>query len=293
LFVLIITGKNQDNCFSKCLSRFLKLKENDIRAEGFEISKIGSHSIRKGTSSSLPGGPPAVAIMLRGGWSMGNVKDRYYKYIEAGDQYCGRCLTVSPVLSADLAASPPFFDLEDNQQQEHDYIHLTCRLQFGELYEVFGFGKLLRMCVASLLHHRDWFDANLYHNHVLFSTSTVLRNLQFVERMSPFVNVTYPWNDTKGHTFSGVPPPNTSLLQELMTIKVDQRFLISSFVTKVKEALEGFGLDEDRISTEKRIKTLLTDFATRMEGMYGNRTEHDTTPIEVTEDTPETGNYIW
>jgi hypothetical protein len=109
-------GTNQDNRFSKCLLRLLKAKEEVIQSLGFEISKIGSHSIRKGASSyltSLPGGPPAAAIMLRGGWSMGNVKDRYFKYIEAGDQYCGRCLTVNPVLSVHLAASPPFFDFED------------------------------------------------------------------------------------------------------------------------------------------------------------------------------------
>jgi hypothetical protein len=39
------------------------------------------------------------------------VKDRYFKYVEAGDQYCGRCLTTNHVLSVQLASSPPFFSI--------------------------------------------------------------------------------------------------------------------------------------------------------------------------------------
>jgi hypothetical protein len=277
------------------LTRLLKAKEHEIRSEGFEISQIGSHSIRKGSSSyltSLPGGPPAAAIMIRGGWSMGNVKDRYFKYIEAGDQYCGRCLTCSPVLSASLAASPPFFEFEN--QYEDDYLNQTCALQFGQLYDVFGFGKLLRMCVASLVYHHEWFDSHLYNNHVLFQTSTILRNQTFVNRMSSLVKVTYPWNDM-AHSFSGV-PPHTSLLQELQTIKVDQRDLINNFVTRVKTALEGFGLDADRISMEQRIKNLLTDFAEKMDNLYGKGGAIDTiaaTDEGTTEDTEETGKYRW
>jgi hypothetical protein len=290
------TGTNQDNRFSKCLLRLLKAKEVDIKAQGFEIAKIGSHSIRKGASSyltSLPGGPPAAAIMLRGGWSMGNVKDRYFKYIEAGDQYCGRCLTVNPVLSVHLAASPPFFDFQGQRPAEEEYLGQICGLQFGQLYEISGFGKLLRMCVCSMVYHRDWLDVHLYHNHVLFQTSTVLRNQPFIDRMSPLIEVTYPWNDMN-HTFSGV-PPHTSLLQELQVIKVDQRDLITNFVTKVKIALEDVGLDADRISMEQRIKTLLTDFAEKMDSLYGKGSNGNnvTNDEEITEDTPETGQYKW
>jgi hypothetical protein len=278
------------------LFRLLQSKEVEIRAEGFEISKIGSHSIRKGASSyltSLPGGPPAAAIMIRGGWSMGNVKDRYFKYVEAGDQYCGRCLTCSPVLTANLAASPPFFDFEHINEDE--YLNQTCCLQFGQLNDVFGFGRLLRMCVASVVYHRDWFDLNLYRNHVLFHTSTILRNSNFVERMASSLRVTYPWNDME-HTFSGV-PPHTSLLQELQTIKVDQRDLISNFVSKVKTALEGFGYDADRISMEQRIKNLLTDFAEKMDGLYGkgavNSTATNEDEVDITEDTVISNKTSW
>jgi hypothetical protein len=224
---------------------------------------------------------------------MGNVKDRYFKYIEAGDQYCGRCLTCSPVLSAKLAASPPFFDFGDSNHDE--YLNQTCCLQFGQLNEVFGFGKLLRMCVASLVYHREWFAVHLYNNHVLFRTSTVLRNAAFIDNVSPFIFVTYPWNDME-RTFSGV-PPHTSLLQELQTIKVEQRDLINNFVSRVKTALEGFGLDADRISMEHRIKNLLNDFAEKMDDLYGKGNGNKTTIVTeeegVSEDVVENGKYKW
>jgi hypothetical protein len=151
------------------------------------------------------------------------------------------------------------------------------------------------MCVTSIVYHRDWFDVHLYHNHVLFQTSTVLRNAVFIDRMSPLIRVTYPWNDMD-RTFSGV-PPHTSLLQELQSIKVDQRDLITNFITKVKIAVEDVGLDADRISMEQRIKTLLTDFAEKMENLYGKGGNGNNNTAaadeDISEDTPETGQYKW
>jgi hypothetical protein len=35
------------------------------------------------------GGSPLAACCLRSGWWMGNVKDRYFKYANNGDQYVG------------------------------------------------------------------------------------------------------------------------------------------------------------------------------------------------------------
>jgi hypothetical protein len=231
--------------------------------------------------------------VVAGAWEMS--RTAVFKYIEAGDQYCGRCLTVNPVLSVHLAASPPFFDFEDQHTAEEEYLKQTCILQFGQLFDVTGSSKLLRMCVTSIVYHREWFDVHLYHNHVLFQTSTVLRNVVFIDRMSPLIRVSYPWNDMD-RTFSGV-PPHTSLLQELQSIKVDQRDLITNFVTKVKIALEDVGLDVDRISMEQRIKTLLTDFAEKMDNLYGKggngNNNTAATDEDISEDTPETGQYKW
>ena len=55
---------------------------------GYEIENIGSHSIRKSAVSyisALPGGPPAAAICICAGWTMGRVCDIYMRYVTSGD----------------------------------------------------------------------------------------------------------------------------------------------------------------------------------------------------------------
>ena len=45
-----------------------------MRLLGFEVTDIGTHSIRKVAISylaSLPGGPPIAAVCIRAGWTMG------------------------------------------------------------------------------------------------------------------------------------------------------------------------------------------------------------------------------
>jgi hypothetical protein len=85
---------------------------------------------------------------------------------------------------------PTFF--ETSTPEEEEYIHQTCKNQFGSLIDLVGFDKLLRICVASMLHHCEWFSSTLYHGHVIFNSSIILRYWQFVDQMSGKVQVTYP-----------------------------------------------------------------------------------------------------
>ena len=55
-------------------SRFSKwlLKKQLLLTQGIDISMIGTHSFRKGIApflSGTPGGPTAISIYLRAGWS--------------------------------------------------------------------------------------------------------------------------------------------------------------------------------------------------------------------------------
>jgi hypothetical protein len=111
---LLFPGPQQEHRFVKILNRVLKENHIDVQALGFDVDSLGTHSIWKGAASfltSLPGGLPAASSSIRGGWSMGNVKDRYFKYMESGDQFVGQCLSLLPILTVDMAASPPFFDI--------------------------------------------------------------------------------------------------------------------------------------------------------------------------------------
>ena len=78
---------------------------------------------------------------------MGNIKDRYFKYQEAGDQYVGRCLCLLPILHVDLASSPPFFDV-DLASDDNDWINALVQTQFAQIIHISGFGLLLRMLFA-------------------------------------------------------------------------------------------------------------------------------------------------
>ena len=261
----LFAGTNQEVRFSKIFKKVLQENEEAVRRLGFEIHELGTHSIRKGACTyltSLPGGPSAIATSLRGGWSMGNVQDRYFRYNEAGDQYVGRCLSLNPVLSINLASSPPYFvDTVDAETDE--WINGVVCSQFPFISEVPGFGKLVRMCTSSLIYHQRWIVESLCVNHVVRVSSYILRNAEALERFArdELITVTYPWNDAT-HTFSGV-PPHVSLLQELRTVRMDQLSLMNNFVDKVKEGLHDFGVNADRMS-EARLRQILDEFETTM-----------------------------
>jgi hypothetical protein len=122
---------------------------------------------------------------------MGNVKDRYFKYAESGDQYVGRCLSLLPILNIDLASSPPYF----SSVAVVEWVNEMVVMQFHALREVTEFGLLLRMCLASLLHHSDWISSMLVSNHIVRTTSVCFRNADEVKKIKQekWVIVTYPW----------------------------------------------------------------------------------------------------
>lgn len=94
------------------LARCIVDHQEQVLALGFSPKDLRTHSIRKGAISylaSLVGGPPAASICIRAGWTMGRVRDIYMRYVSSGDQFCGRCLALLPILDVGFAASPPFF----------------------------------------------------------------------------------------------------------------------------------------------------------------------------------------
>jgi hypothetical protein len=139
---------------------------------GYDISRLGPHSIRKGASSylvSLPGGPPAAATSLHGGWSMGGVKDRYCQYKESGDQFVGRCLTLLPNLHVNFAISPPFFSNLNADLTR--WVYNLMLAQFPVLGRIESLGTLCWMCLASLLYHREWIISYVPRNLVIITDS--------------------------------------------------------------------------------------------------------------------------
>jgi hypothetical protein len=123
---------------------------------------------------------------------VGNVKDHSFKYAENGDQYVDRCLALLPVLNIDLAISPPYF----SDSADSEWIKEMVSVQFHGLLRVKEYILLLRMSLASLLHHAWWIATFLSSNHVVKSTSVCFRNKNDMKRViaEKWVLTLYPWS---------------------------------------------------------------------------------------------------
>ena len=258
----LFPGKTQERRFSRLLTSTLKDHEEEVNnTYGFQLCRLGPHSFRKGAATfltSVPGGPPGAAASLRGGWSMGGVKDRYWQYMEAGDHFVGRCLALLPIMSPSFASSPPYFSFDN--EADDKFVNKTVFEQFTAVKNVVGFGRLLRMCLASCIYHREWIIANLYSNHIFVTGAHALNSdevkLKLIEKPD-LVVVTYPWNDDV-HQFSGI-PPHVALLQEITVLRSQQTQLVDGFVDRIREALSSNGYGPNRLTTES-LQRILTEF---------------------------------
>lgn len=109
-------SKDPEERFSSWLRKLLGSSADDLVDMGIIIMEIGTHSFRKGIASflsCLTGGPSAIAIYLRAGWSLGAVTARYIFEGGGGDQLCGRAATGICILEPSFADLPPHFDLSE------------------------------------------------------------------------------------------------------------------------------------------------------------------------------------
>jgi len=87
--------------------------EAALRKAGVRKEDVASHSIRKSAATFAAGGttaPPAVfAILLRGGWSLGDVLMRYIKMAEDQDRFLAHVLAGRDVFAESFAMLPPHF----------------------------------------------------------------------------------------------------------------------------------------------------------------------------------------
>ena len=222
---LLFPGKNQYDRFSKALAKVLDDHTAEVYLMGYCVGDVGTHSIRKGVISYLasqPGGPPAASICIRAGWTMGKVKDIYMQYIVAGDQFVGRCLSMLPLQSPEFGCSAAYFSDSVSGVLLEDLVSN----QFRFVQRMDGYGRLSKMCLASLLYHRDYI-ATLDYNHVIRQTSMVLRSelvVDYLHANPAAIVVSRPWDDHTHH-FNGI-PPHVTTLHELMQVKTKQRGLI-------------------------------------------------------------------
>ncbi|ETV63911.1 hypothetical protein H257_19157 [Aphanomyces astaci] len=74
---VLLFGHNAKERFAKWLSVICSASKDTILSMGLNITGIGTHSLRKGVATALtntPGGPQAVSVWLRAGWSLGGAR---------------------------------------------------------------------------------------------------------------------------------------------------------------------------------------------------------------------------
>jgi len=262
----LFPGPSQAKHFSETMEKVLKAHEEEVRAMGYSggNSDIGTHSIRKGATkfvSGQPGGPSAMSICIRGGWSLGGVKDVYMTYQAEGDAFCGRMLSMLPLLQAEFASSPYTFDapvVPDAELQAHraahpngivlsDVVGLSGGVFesfIGANHESLGRG-LLNRCLAALAFHKDKVMAlplihHLRQNVILFTDAHIM------ECFAGNVTVIQPWdsglNDGNLKFGSGIPPH--------VALQVCQQAMIRD----LEKFVSGFDETMNRIFDEQNVQ---------------------------------------
>ncbi|KAL7564231.1 hypothetical protein ACA910_012259 [Epithemia clementina (nom. ined.)] len=228
-----------------------------------DTSDLGTHSIRKGAityMSLLPSGPSVAAICIRTGWTLGNVKDIYMRYLSAGDQFVGRCLALLPLLKTEFAASPPLF-LPDWEQWAYN----SWKQQFPMVATLPTLQRLSLMCLASLVYNRSFIVESLSVNHVVQITSALFRDAAALDLVAnnDIVTVRFPWSAGEDHQFTGV-PPHVCILQEISYVKEQQKRMADRFLSKIREVIDEAGVGGG--VTEQCLRAVFDGFATEIRG---------------------------
>ncbi len=168
----LFDGENQEDRYSKLLTRTLQSMPDSLAAHlGAKRDEIGTHGAgRKGPASFVlahPGGPTAVSVYLRAGWSLGNVQDRYIFEGEGSDQFCGRALCGLNLNSVEFALLPPHFT-KDSELTISDAEWQIIMPNYSSFPETF------RQCapffLASLVYHTDFLRSKLSAAHPIFTS---------------------------------------------------------------------------------------------------------------------------
>ena len=240
----LFPGNDQYDRFSDRLEKMLREHEAEVINMGYtSLSELGTHSIRKGATkwlSGQPGAPSAMAICIRGGWSLGGVKDVYMTYEAEGDHFCGRMLAMLPLLRPTFASAPPEFMYESVSLGE---VIQAVSLAFPTFDANGPLSSVLVRCLASLVHHKDKI-LQLPITHHCRQAVHLFHDAETLDTLASDVKVLHPWDKLEADrmSFGSGIPPHVALL-------VNQQVLISQF----GKFVEDFDDRINRIFDERQV----------------------------------------
>jgi hypothetical protein len=198
------------------------------------IDDIGVLSIRKGAAlylASLPGGPPPAAICLQGGWTMGQIKYIYFHQMQAGDKLTGRCISLLNLMSANFALPPAFLD----KSTDKEWVKTMVNNVFPMFGATEGMGRILWMCLPSLVHHRAK-ALSLDPNHIP-RTISIFCDPATMQLGIHKVQVIHVWESNRH--LMGI-PPHVKELVNLHALKVEQSKFAGTIYNKVMEGMTAY-----------------------------------------------------
>ena len=176
----LFAGTNSKDRFHHLLNRLLQSIEfSELQLLGCPIKDIGTHSLRKGSSTHALGqvcGPTPVSVFLRMGQTLGQLKDRYVHNSEGADQLCGRMVSGLPFDNEQFAILPPHFPNTIVTKLNPEFWN---NLLSGYSTYPNGIKGALPFLLASVVHHEDFLRSNLDPNHPIFTSRLFTSNPLF------------------------------------------------------------------------------------------------------------------
>lgn len=201
----LLFGHNSEQRFSKWLISVCKSNEDHFLTMGLEIADLGTHSFRKGCAtqvSSSPGGPSAISVYLRAGWSLGNVQSRYIFDGQGGDHFVGRAATGLSINDTEFAVLPAHFN-ERNEpilsREEWESISPNYSTFFPR-----EFLSVMPFLLASVTCHSEYIISQFPPAHPIFLSR--LWTSGIINRLKSKVLGGVFQHEQSGITASGIPP---------------------------------------------------------------------------------------
>ncbi len=136
-----------------------------LKAVGLSKAKIATHSLRKSAAtyaaSGTDGTPMHFTILLRGGWSIGNVLERYFSQADHGDKLIANILAGRNFFTSSFSQLIPHFKPDKNIKRYVLKSLFQGKYIDDNFDEMEGF---LQMMVAQLVYHYDFLEITLGEN---------------------------------------------------------------------------------------------------------------------------------
>jgi hypothetical protein len=130
---------------------------------------------------------------------MGQIKDVYFHQTQSGDQFTSTCASLLNMFWKDFAAYPVMFD----STIDESWVDATIEEVFPAFAGIEGMQRILWMCLASLVHHRDKV-LNFGPNHIARNSIPIFRDPVKMRLAIGKVKIVYAWGANCNIT--GVPP---------------------------------------------------------------------------------------